>query len=71
MPDDFLHSATLAGRARDCRVPSYTEVTCRGGGCGGRGRDGRDGRGSQDKVILWSGFAIGWPRLCLRVMVHI
>lgn len=70
MPDDFLHSTTLAGRARDGRVPSYTEVTCQGGGAR-RGRDVRDGRGSQDKVILWSGFAIGWPRLCLRVMVHI
>lgn len=32
MPDDFLHSATLAGRARDGRVPSFTEVTCWWGG---------------------------------------
>lgn len=43
MPDDFLHSATLAGRARDCRVPSYTEVTCRGGGAEGGGEMGEMG----------------------------
>lgn len=44
MPDDFLHSVTLAVRARDSATfPLYAEVTVCGDGAGRRGAGGGPG----------------------------